>query len=119
MLLREYRSTRRNKNIEKTEIMKMSPEELLEEIENLEKHLKPCKNCPNNVRAEKPYIEMVEVNMPQGDNRSYSVSGLYRNSSAQNAAKRETSRIDRRVECQQLNLFSYFFIQDIEVFYHT
>jgi hypothetical protein len=41
-----------------------SPEQILDAIEKLQQIFKPCKNCSHNVKAEKPYIRMVNVKIP-------------------------------------------------------
>jgi hypothetical protein len=41
-----------------------TPEEILETIESLQQHLKPCKHCKYNVKSTKPYITMVEIPIP-------------------------------------------------------
>ncbi|MGA2680635.1 MAG: hypothetical protein ABSF44_02420 [Candidatus Bathyarchaeia archaeon] len=50
--------------MEKTETFKMSPEEILDTIENLQQYLKPCKHCRHGIRSEKPYIAMTNVPIP-------------------------------------------------------
>ena len=41
-----------------------TPEEILDLIENLQQHLKPCKNYRHNIRAKKPYVTMVNLKIP-------------------------------------------------------
>ena len=50
------------KMLSKTE-KESTPEEVLDSIEKLQQHLKPCKNCTHGIRAEKPFAEMKNVKL--------------------------------------------------------
>lgn len=41
-----------------------TPEEVLDSIEKLQQHLKPCKNCTHGIRAEKPYVTLSNLKIP-------------------------------------------------------